>query len=86
MRLTMGERRAVIRQAAAGYCKASKKRKGQWLDELVALTGYHRRYAVRLLRAHGRRSGVRVGCASSSMSGLNSSCVRRENVRSLSGR
>ena len=54
MRLTMGERRAVIRQAVAGYRKASKKRKGQWLDELVALTGYHRWYAVRLLRAHGR--------------------------------
>ena len=54
MRLTMGERRAVIRRAAAGYRKASKKRKGQWLDELVALTGYHRWYAVRLLRAHGR--------------------------------
>ncbi len=54
MRLTMGERRAVIRQAAAGYRKAGKKRKGQWLDELVALTGYHRWYAVRLLRTHGR--------------------------------
>ncbi len=54
MRLTMSERRAVIRQAAAGYRKSSKKRKGQWLDELVALTGYHRWYAVRLLRAHGR--------------------------------
>lgn len=54
MRLTMNERRAVIRQAAAGYCQSSKKRKGQWLDELVALTGYHRWYVVRLLRAHGR--------------------------------
>ena len=40
----MGERRAVIRQAAAGYRKAGKKRKGQWLDELVALAGYHRWY------------------------------------------
>ncbi len=44
MRLTMSERRAVIRAAAAGYRKAGKKRKGQWLDELVALTGYHRWY------------------------------------------
>ncbi len=50
----MSERRAVIRAAAAGYRKASKKRQGQWLDELVALTGYHRWYVVRLLRAHGR--------------------------------
>jgi hypothetical protein len=50
----MSERRAVIRAAAAGYRKAGKKRKGQWLDELVALTGYHRWYVVRLLRAHGR--------------------------------
>lgn len=32
------------------YLKASKAEKGQLLDEFVRTTGYHRKYAVRLLR------------------------------------
>src|SRR5919199_2995507 len=35
------------------YLKASKAEKGRLLDEVVEVTGYHRRHAVRLLR-HGR--------------------------------
>ena len=35
------------------YLKASKAEKGRLLDEVVAVTGYHRRHAVRVLR-HGR--------------------------------
>src|ERR671932_2577478 len=35
------------------YLKASKQEKGPLLDEVVAVTGYHRRHAVRVLR-HGR--------------------------------
>lgn len=35
------------------YLKANKRAKGQLLDEVVAVTGYHRRHAVRMLR-HGR--------------------------------
>jgi hypothetical protein len=35
------------------YLKASKREKGRLLDEVVAVTGYHRRHAVRVLR-HGR--------------------------------
>ena len=35
------------------YLKAGKREKGEVLDEFVAVTGYHRRHAVRLLR-HGR--------------------------------
>jgi len=34
------------------YLKATKREKGQLLDEVLAVTGYHRRHAVRLLR-HG---------------------------------
>lgn len=34
------------------YLKATKREKGRLLDEFVAVTGYHRRHAVRLLR-HG---------------------------------
>jgi hypothetical protein len=54
MRLTMSERRAVVRVAAERYRKAGKKQKGLILDELVEVTGYHRCYAVWLLRRHGK--------------------------------
>src|SRR5436189_5470750 len=35
------------------YLKATKREKGKLLDEVVEVTGYHRRHAVRVLR-HGR--------------------------------
>lgn len=50
----MQERRAVTKALAQRYRKASKKDKGRMLDEFVAVTGYHRWYAVSLLRGHGR--------------------------------
>lgn len=34
------------------YLKASKKEKGQILDELCLNTGYHRKYAINILQAH----------------------------------
>lgn len=49
MGLTMTERKAVVRQMATRYRRAGKKDKGRLLDELVALTGYNRRYAMGLL-------------------------------------
>ncbi len=54
MRLSMSQRRAVAKVMAQRYRKATKKEKGPMLDELVALTGYNRWYAVRLLRGHGK--------------------------------
>jgi len=54
MRLTMEQRRAVIRASADRYRKAGKKEKGAILDELVTLTGYNRWYAVGLLNGHGQ--------------------------------
>lgn len=56
MGLIMNERKAVTAVMVARYCRASKKQKGRLLDELVALTGYNRWYAVGLLRGR-RRSG-----------------------------
>lgn len=56
MRLTMKERKAVTAVMVARYRRASKKQKGRMLDELVALTGYNRWYAVGLLRGHGASS------------------------------
>jgi hypothetical protein len=56
MGLTMKERRAVTAVMVARYCRVSKKQKGRLLDELVALTGYNRWYAVGLLRGDGRWS------------------------------
>jgi hypothetical protein len=52
----MGVRRQSKHELAAGwrgrYWKASRQEKGRLLDEFVALTGYHRKYAMGLLR-HG---------------------------------
>jgi hypothetical protein len=61
MRLTMKERKAVTAVMVARYRRASKKQKGRMLDELVALTGYHRWYAVGLLRGHGASPDERRG-------------------------
>src|SRR3989338_8000070 len=62
MRLTMSDRKAVIKAWSSQYRKARKKEKGRILDELVALTGYNRWYVVGLLRWDGKviRAGRRV--------------------------
>lgn len=58
----MSERRAVIKAWSSQYRKSGKKEKGRILDDLVALTGYNRCYAVNLLRWDGKviRAGRRV--------------------------
>jgi hypothetical protein len=60
MRLTMKERRAVTAVMVARYRRAGKKQKGRMLDELVALTGYNRWYAVGLLRGDDGSSRGRL--------------------------
>jgi hypothetical protein len=47
--LSMAERKAVTKQMAKRYAKASKTDKGKMLDELCALTGWTRRHARRAL-------------------------------------
>lgn len=51
MGLTLGQRRAVTRQTAKRYRSASKTGKAVILDELCALTGWHRDHARKALRA-----------------------------------
>jgi len=63
MGLTMKERKAVTAMMRARYRRASKKQKGRLLDELLALTGYNRWYAVGLLRGHGPPPGGQRGRA-----------------------
>ena len=40
----------------ARYWAAKRKERGRLLDEFVEVTGYHRKYAMTLLR-HGKRAG-----------------------------
>jgi len=54
MSLTMKEKQAVTKQLALKYKKATKKEKGQILDSVIALTGYNRSYAARVLRDRGK--------------------------------
>ena len=54
MRLTMSERKSVIKVLAPRYQQASKKQKRKILDECCHLTGYHRCYASYLLSSHNR--------------------------------
>jgi hypothetical protein len=55
----MSERRSVAKVMVARYRKARKKEKGGMLDELLALTGYNRRYAIGLLCGQGK--AIKVG-------------------------
>ena len=56
-------KRELLEAIRPRYLQASKAEKGRILDEFVATTGYHRKYAIRLLR-HGpprRPAGRRRG-------------------------
>lgn len=42
-------RQKVVRELSKEYAKTTKKTRGEILDKLVDLTGYHRKYAVEIL-------------------------------------
>jgi hypothetical protein len=55
MGLTCKEKISATKVTAPRYQKATKKQKKTILEEFVALTGYDRCYAARLLRTHGKK-------------------------------
>src|SRR6516165_627300 len=50
-RISMGARREVLWVVAKRYEAAGRHEKGRILDELTAMTGWHRKHAVRALSA-----------------------------------
>src|SRR5665648_27807 len=54
--LTMKQKKAVTKELAGRYKRATKGQKSQVLDEYVAITGYNRSYAAWAIRqAHKSR-------------------------------
>ena len=59
----MAARDELVAAVAKRYARGDRGERGRILDEFAAVTGYHRKHAMRLLRAGqaNRRSGPRPG-------------------------
>jgi hypothetical protein len=57
----MKERQALANITGGRYRKAGKKKKGEILEEFCQSTGYHRKYAIALLRNAGKTQLRRIG-------------------------
>ena len=59
----MAVRDELVAAIAGRYSRADRAERGRILDEFTAVTGFHRKHAMRLLRAGqpNRRSGSRPG-------------------------
>jgi hypothetical protein len=55
--LSLATRRELVASAAVRYASATRDDKKRILDEFAALTGYHRKHAIRALRAVPRSKG-----------------------------
>ncbi len=62
-RISMTTRDELVGALAGRYALGSRADRGRMLDEFAALTGHHRKHAMRLLRAGGSNgaSGPRPG-------------------------
>jgi hypothetical protein len=62
-RISMATRDELVVALAGRYASSNRKERGQILDEFAAVSGLHRKHAMRLLRTGqpGRRSGPRPG-------------------------
>ena len=56
----MGARREVVSAVAERYRSAKRAEKGRILDQLCAITGWHRKHAVRALWQHDMPNGIHV--------------------------
>lgn len=57
--MSLRSRKELTETIRNRYLKASKDEKGHILDEFVASTGYHRKYAIRLLRHGCKPKGIK---------------------------
>jgi hypothetical protein len=62
-RVRMATRDELIAALAGRYSESGRIERGRILDEFVAITGYHRKHAMRVLRTGptGTRHGPRLG-------------------------
>src|ERR1700674_3910103 len=62
-RISMAARDELVAAVADRYAQGDRGERGRILDEFAAVTGYHRKHAMRLLRAGqvNRRCGPRPG-------------------------
>jgi hypothetical protein len=60
-RVSMATRNELVEAIAARYARSDRAEKARILDEFVAVTNFHRKHAMRLLRggASAGRSGPR---------------------------
>ncbi|MDO9714387.1 ISNCY family transposase, partial [Paracraurococcus sp. LOR1-02] len=60
-RVSMTTRNELVAAVAERYARSSRLDRGRILDEFVAVTGHHRKHAMRLLRGSGAAPAVRRG-------------------------
>jgi len=60
--MSQRSKRELLEEIQPRYLKAKRSEKKNMLDEFVAVTGYHRKYATRILKhGHPRQSGKKHG-------------------------
>jgi len=55
--ISMATRKELIQALGGRYCQGTRSEKARILDEFVAVTGYHRKHAIRALRTWQRDEG-----------------------------